>query len=360
MGRVSLGRSALAALVAFHAFACEGSLVMAPRTLGEDAGPPAQDAGPADPPPAPGTDAGPASPPGTDAGPPPPPPAPGTDAGPADPPPDPSPASCYVEAMDPDADISDIVARYGGSDWKDDLIAAVRRRHPAGADLLEAQRHDSYFGTFSDPSNWGAMVGWIDTLVHEETHLFNAYHAIDVGENHAIYFREDLIYYMPAHLEGFPRREILEMVEVLRDGIYARTYLTGWQGDRGFIPLVDETTAYVNEMGTLGVLGDYYPGSGVSSRDGSVAFLYFTQLYLRRARASHPEVYETLRGSEVARELVKNNWLRTHFFLEHSDRYPGLGIHDGEYREAMYWPENLDAISEFIGHRVGDSNCLLD
>ncbi|RMH38614.1 MAG: hypothetical protein D6689_19080 [Deltaproteobacteria bacterium] len=291
-------------------------------------------------------------------------PAGGADAGPgaadaagSDPDAGPDPR-CYTEAVDPEADISDVVAAYGGADWKDDLIEAMSRRHPATAYLLDAQRNDSYFDQFSDPSSWTGMVGWLDTLAHEETHLFNARRAAEVGEAHALYAREDLIFYLPED-RSFARGEIYDdIAPAARDGIYAPTYLTGSQGERGFNALLDELSCYLNELAAVGPVGEYFSG-GVSLRDGSVAFLYFVAVYLRVARTEHPDVYEALRQQSVYRDAVATLWLRTQFFLAIADAYPALGVDDGVYRDLLDDPAILDEIAQFTGRRVGASNCEL-
>ena len=273
--------------------------------------------------------------------------------------PDAAPSTnCYTEPVFPNANIADLVAAYGGSNWKDELIEAMERRWPAGAWLLDAQRDDSYFNQFSDPSSWSGMVGWLDTLEHEETHLFNAYHAMDVGEAHSLYYRDDLIIYLPAE-SGFPRSEIYSMLAPGTDGIYA-SYLQGSQGERGFNPLLDELSAYTNEVLAVSVFGDDYPGAGVSLRDGSAAFLYYLQLYLRRARTAHATFYQQVKLNPAYVDAVKYAWLRLHYFYEFADEFPALGIDDAIYRTEMHKPENLAEIEMFIGHAVGDSNCLLD
>ncbi len=265
---------------------------------------------------------------------------------------------CYTEPVFPDASIDDVVATYGGSDWKDELIAAVRRRWPAGAWLLHAQRGDSYFGQFSDSSSWTGMVGMLDTLVHEETHLFNAYHAQAMNESHALFVRDDLIFHLPAD-QGFARAEIYDELEPATKGNYASTYLTGSSGQRGFNALLDELTCYSNELPAVGLVGEYFPGYGVSLRDGTVAFLYYLQRYLERARTHHAAFYEQARHDPVYRDVVKVSWLRAHFFLQYADRFPKLGIDDAKYRSAMYRPENLDEISRFVGQTVGASHCVM-
>jgi hypothetical protein len=279
------------------------------------------------------------------------------DAAPGSPDATPPQPNCYTEPANPSVDISDLVASYGGANWKDELIEALTRRHPATGYLLDRQRNDSYFNQFSDSSSWTGMVGWLDTLSHEETHLFNAYHAQDVGQAAAIYMREDLILYMPSD-QSFGRGEIYDdIAQSARDGIYAPTYLTGSQGQRGFNALLDELSCYLNEVAAVGLVGEYFQG-GVSLRDGSVAFLYFMQVYLRVARTEFPQIYSQLQANPVYPELVETLWLRAHFFLEFADEFPGLGISDDMYRALMYEPANLAEIEMFTGNAVGNSNCL--
>lgn len=265
--------------------------------------------------------------------------------------------SCYDEPVSPGADITDVIATYGGADYKDELIEAMNRRHPATGYLLDAQRDDSYFGQFSDSSSWTGMVGWLDTLSHEETHLFNAYNAQAHNEVHSLFHRSDLILYLPAD-PGFARGEIYDDIsDDARAGIYAPTYLTGSQGDRGFNELLDEHTCYLNELAAVGSVAEYFQG-GVSLRDGSAAFLYFIEVYLRVARTDFPQAYDQLKASPVYRQAVEVAWLRTHFFLELTDGYPNLGIDDDMYLTLAHEPSNMAEISMFIGKPVDASACL--
>ncbi|MEM6989482.1 MAG: hypothetical protein AAF721_03265 [Myxococcota bacterium] len=266
---------------------------------------------------------------------------------------------CYTEPLFPNEAVDDIVGAYGGGAYKNQVIEAMGRRWPAGAFLLQEQINDPYWGQFSDPNSWGGMVGWLDTLVHEQTHLFNAYHAIGVGEPHALYFREDKILYLPPD-QGFARSEIMPHLDPQAAGsTYASTYLTGSQGARLFNPLLDEATAYANEVAGMGVFGEYFGGLGVSLRDGSAAFLYFVEVYLRVGRTAHPEWYAWAQTQEVYVEAVELLWLRTHFFYEEAaDQFPALGISDDTYRAIAYEPDNIAEIDMFVGKTFTDSSCL--
>ena len=360
------------AVLASHA-GCGGELlvpigVSTPSRRGTD-GTPARDSrdddpsddGSDDPPSAPPDDP-PGDPPGEPPGDPPGDP-PGEPPGepPDDPPGDPPPGSgqCYSEPIAPDADVDDLVAAYGGSGWQDELFDIMDLRHPATGALLALQRNDSYFGQFSDSSSWPGMVEWLDTLSHEETHLFNAYEAMDRGVHHVLFLRADLVLELPAPDTDVARSRIYADLDPgARNGIYAPTYLTGDQGARGFVELLDETSCYLNEIGALGSVGEYYPGYGVSLRDGVVALLYFVEEYLALLESEEPAAWSTLHAEPAYRDAVRLLWQRTHFLRPFADAHPSLGVDDDLYRALLHTPARMDAVSRFIGWRVTDSPCV--
>lgn len=275
-----------------------------------------------------------------------------------EPEPEPEPTRiCYSEPIFPDADISAYVANYGGSNWKQELIGALTARHPATGWLLNAQQNDSYFYQFSDQNNWGGMVGWLDTLSHEETHLFNAYHAIAVGRYASIYLGEDQIYYLD-NINDLPRSIVVDtLAPDVRNGIYTNTYLSGSQGQRGFNELLDETASYLNEIGAVGSVGEYFPGFGVSLRDGAPALMHFTQKYLQQVRQMDPGLWDFLRNDPVYQEVVLTLWVRLHFLLPYADAFPNLGISDQMYRDAMHLEDNIQILRDFTGLNLEAGPC---
>ena len=134
--------------------------------------------------------------------------------------------------------------------------------------------------------------------------------------------------------------------------------MTGTQGTYGWYELLDEANCYINGMAALAVVGEYEPW-GISARDGAVAFLYYLELYLARARTVYPALYAQLKAEPEYVELVKTQWLRTHFFLGYADRFPGLGISDDEIEPYLYAPANEREIELFIGAEVAASSCLV-
>lgn len=277
------------------------------------------------------------------------------DGGGDDPPTGECPAHCYCEPFDAAADVDDLEAAFVGGNWAEVMIGVLDRRYPAAADLLVERGDDPWFGAFTDASSFTALMDSVMTEVHEGTHGWDYDHAL--GQPYFGYWLRADLWFEPPKIDGFPRAEILGMLVDDSTALYADTYLTGEQGSYGFYELLDEMNAYINGMGAIAAVGEHIPW-GVSGRDGAVAFLYYLELYLRRARTTYPELYAALQAEPEYVELVRTQWLRTHFLLERADAHPHLGIHDQEIRAHLHAPDNQAEIELFIGQPVAASACL--
>ncbi len=272
--------------------------------------------------------------------------------------PDSGTSLCYTETLLPSANIDDIVTGYGGADYKSQVIAAVGRYWPGGVDLLQTEIDNENFERFTSPSSWVDSANEITTLTHEMTHIYNFGETTDDG--HLLYFRGDLQLKLPSDSNSFPRSEISQHMAVFAEqGQYGQLYFTGEPGTRGFNALLDELSCYTNELPVIPLFDPYFEGFGISARDGSVAFLYFMQLYLKVAREDHPEYYEEIRSSPAVVDAVVQSWLRVHWYLEHVEGYEKMGIDDAAYRTEMYKAENLSELQEFSGVALGNSSCAL-
>lgn len=280
-----------------------------------------------------------------------PPPAPDP---PADDPPGPTPAGeCYVEDWHPDASLAPAQNLLRG-DWQAAAVEAMRLRWPAGHALLQAGAMED-LRSFGEGGSMSALAESMMTVIHEGTHGWDYAHASG-NRTFAYFLRGDLTLEIP-WIDGFPRSEIAADLPDDSTRTYAGTYLSGQQGARGFVELMDEGNCYINGMIALTVLGDVFAGGGISARDGAVAFLLYTQLYLRRARLQHPEVYTALQNDAQVRRLVDLQWRRAHYWLTISDQYPALGISDVRIRPHLYTPENLGELNRFLGLTLSASNC---
>ncbi|MEM6994617.1 MAG: hypothetical protein AAF721_29145 [Myxococcota bacterium] len=277
----------------------------------------------------------------------------GDDGGP---PPADCPENCYCEPIDPYADVADLQAAFSGGNWADSMIGVLERRWPAGAALfVDRQANDGYFGNFTDTSSWGGLMDSMMTEAHEGTHGWDYDDAF--GQSYFGYWMREDLKFQPPKIEGFPRSEIYGMVEGNATDLYKDLYLSGTQGTYAWYELLDEGNAYINGMGGIGVVGEFLPW-GTSGRDGAVAFLYYAELYLKRARTNYPELYDQLKNSEY-KEMLQVQWLRTHFLMIYAaDLHPDLGINDDAIEQLLYADENQVEMEMFIDHELDASNCL--
>jgi len=272
----------------------------------------------------------------------------------------PGATECYTEPFDPTVSLGDLESDYRARRRSalDTLIEALRRRYPAGHDLLVAERNDPYTGTFIDRSNFGTVMESAMTEVHEATHGWDYRHSL-FRRHFDYWLRGDLQHSLSFDVDGFPRSRIRPHLEDDSTSLYSGTYLTGDQGTRGLLELLDEMNCYINGLGAIAAIGEHVP-FGISGRDGAVAFLYYLQVYLRRARLDDPPLYARMLANAALKEHVKIQWLRAHFFLLFADMTPRIGIRDGDIRRLLYRADNLNEISMLLGRCVDASNCLCD
>ena len=174
--------------------------------------------------------------------------------------------------------------------------------------------------------------------------------------NWTFYINDEIQQHTFPGLEGFPRSEIFSMVEGESTAIYRDLYLTGSQGEDGFPELLDELNCYVHDLGFMALTGDYIE-TGTSGKDGAIAFLYFLELYLKRARINYPNYYAQLQAEESIVDLVGSLWRRTHHLLAVSDEYTVIEISYRQIAALAHKAENMDEISQFVGHAVDTVGC---
>ncbi len=273
-----------------------------------------------------------------------------------DPEPQPDPERyCYDEPFNDGADLGPARNRMG-SNWQEAAIQAYDIRWPGGASLIRSDT--SLLSQFGEPGSWSNLMESLGTVIHEGTHVYDYGHA-DWETTMAYYVHADLTIITP-WVDGFYRSELLQDLPDRSSSLYSDLYFNGEQGARGFSELMDEQNCYINDMAAAAAVGDQITSLGWSARDGALAFLWYMQLYLRRARTHHPEVYSRLQGDDSIQELVLTNWLKAHFWLQFSDRYSNQGVRDREIRPHLYEPQNLDEMALYLGFRVDDTHCIPD
>jgi len=260
---------------------------------------------------------------------------------------------CYWEDVCPGAPLEDLAGSYTAAGWLASSMAMMERRYPAAACLIDLYKND--VGNYADTSSFGALSESMMTMVHEETHGYDYEHAL-WGDTFAYYIRCDLTLETP-WIDGFPRSAILPHVQGGGTSLYDGTYLTGQQGTYGFVELLDEWNAYLNGMAAIGLVGDYVEAYGISGTDGAVAFAYYVELYLKVARAEHPETYAALTGAQAVKDLVRLQWNRMHFFLGLAEAHDNLSINAAQIKQNLYDPANLSELELYLGMPIAADAC---
>ena len=170
------------------------------------------------------------------------------------------------------------------------------------------------------------------------------------------YTRTDLDF--PVDIIETPARSALRgMLPDDSTDLYARTYFTGEQGQRGFFELLEELNCYIDDLVTYAAFGDHIDVLGVSGRDGAVSFFLFVQTYLRYVRTQHAAVWRAICAQENVRDYIDVDWRRTHFWLPVADRYPHLGINDGQVRRHLYQADNMREFELCLGLALEEGPC---
>ena len=271
--------------------------------------------------------------------------------------PDPGDPYCYTEpGVSPTASLSDLQSSYSPSGWESTVFELTDRRYPSGNMLLTLTQSDPWFGAFVDSGSWTGLMDSLMTMHHEQTHFYdydNALFPVHFG-----YFIREEWQPQVDFYEGFPRSEILGMLTDSSTDLYSSTYLVGTQGTYGFMELLDEHNCYISGLAAIGLVGEQIP-FGISGRDGAVAFTYYLELYLQRARTVYPALYADICGDPEMRDLILVQWLRMHYFLQFSDAFPNLGINDTWIEGNMYDTSLQGEIEDCVGHTLQANNCLL-
>lgn len=261
-------------------------------------------------------------------------------------------AACWWEPITPDADLSDLqpVAPHTA---RATAYEAMRRRWPAGHDLLVDMSHDPYIDVFLDGSSWGAFSDSLLIVAHEETHGWDYEHAL-YPQRFDFFFTGS---YAPGGpwYDDLPRSVIRPLVDDDATALYADLYLTGTQGTYGFTELLDETACYVNDLGAAVAFADGLPWQ-LSARDGAVTFLYYLAVYLDYAAQHEPALYARWQSDPGIHATVRDLWLRTHFFLDYADADPGLGVYDHQIKPLLYAEQPV--LEAFLGYGLDASPCL--
>lgn len=259
---------------------------------------------------------------------------------------------CYTDEVHAEAALDDLEAAFTPENALATAYEVLRRRYPAGLCVTEAVAEDPQWAAYLDTGSWSAMILSLETFVHESVH----------GYAYATW--SDIRYFVACdrHLlgpfwEGFPRSEILDMVEPAPTEFYDDTYLVQI-GSQGWDSLLDEWNAYITGALASALVADAFPPLlSTSALDGPATFTVYLEMYLRRAREAHPDVWEAIRADERYLAILRTNWLKLQFLLTLAEPHANLGIDYPAIAEWAFDPENVAEIEAIVGHPLPATPC---
>jgi len=271
----------------------------------------------------------------------------------------------YTETLpDPGASVAHLVDGYSPAASQAFVAGVLEVRYPIGAHLVERGRAESSFGDCVAMFTQGAtqsadtMLQRLATVVHECGHFLDI--ARGTFSTDTYVFRPDLSLTCSdgdareRFGNTFARSRITqdEYDSLKPDDFYKQVYLVGAGSDQGFNMLMEEVVQYINSLATDFAFADRLsPFMSISSRDGILTFLWYTQRYLRLARLTDPEVHDFLLGDGCWRETILTAWGRAWVYLDVTAENGSLGI-DDDVLEALVLDQDL--LGEI--HRVREAH----
>ncbi|GAA1349441.1 hypothetical protein [Saccharothrix algeriensis] len=264
---------------------------------------------------------------------------------------------CYEEPSQPQADLSDLKARFTSANWMQTLQAMYKRRWPSGEALAIAQAKDPYWNQFVKKTSFEAFAESMMVAIHEETHMWDLDPSRTRWNVHTAAWIDASrqVTAVPLH-DGFARKEILPLIKDRlsdsMDGIYLRDRT---QGEYHLQGVLAELNAGLTGLPAVTVVQEHIKGVGASNaRDIAATNLRYLLLYLRVAKDRYPTYWAKIRNEPKLRDLVLTQFLRTAYWLDKSAPYTGkLGSAAADkITAANYAPENISVLEEFTGRKV--------
>ena len=210
-----------------------------------------------------------------------------------------------------------------------------------GRAVIDPQSDAELAGWCGKRDTFGGVIYCFEVAVHEGTHKWDLGM---LGATWSYRVRDDLVI-RARRLRNFAISEILQLHADVAKDQFADLYLSGPTGTQGFNYLLEEYNAYVHTLATRYCTQDgIADGVRVNGKDGILTFMYYLELYLRRARTAHPDDYAAIKADPEQVRLILTVWDRAELWLaKAADRYQ-LGIDDAVIRRWTYDPQNLAEI----------------
>lgn len=143
--------------------------------------------------------------------------------------------------------------------------------------------------------------------------------------------------------------------------VYADNYLHGdptdnefQGGDQGFNLLMEELVQYINTLVASYAVADAYGSASTSARDGVLAFLWYTERYLKMGREDFPDAYAFIISNPSWRTILLTLWGRAWLYLNHTQGHSAMGLYDDTIEPLVMDPNLLQEIQRVrVAHGCG-------
>lgn len=232
------------------------------------------------------------------------------------------------------------------------VMDMLQKRDKTGYEIATKVKNAGEFAQWLD-CNEPPLYG-VTTAVHETSHeLDNELSGFSEAEN------EFGVYRFRYFLGGgkiltvtdkklFYRAEIGdELDDEDKSYMYYETYLTGDSGNQDILLLLEELNAYTHGLNSAVQFEDMLPANmTVTERDGPAVFMYYLEMYLRKARKDYPEQWKKIYTDADYLNLMQAMWARAEKTLMAALKFPRLGMKDKAALKKVYAEKNIGEMTQ--------------
>lgn len=250
-----------------------------------------------------------------------------------------------------------VLAQQESKPCTDKALNLLKQKDKIGYDIVTKVNDLDFFSVWLFCEN--PPIYNLPTAVHETNHKLSTILTDYENQLYGYYLgNENTIKVKMKNL--FYRSEIGEYLDDFdKQQSYYELYLTGDSGNQDLLILLDEVNAYIHSLNSTICFIDLISKNIIQSdRDGLATFMYYLELYLKKARSSHAEQWEQIYNDSEYLTLIDSLWKRAESVFKNALKYPRLGMQDKFIIKKVYDKKNINELTETFSK--GGSNFTYD
>ena len=219
----------------------------------------------------------------------------------------------------------------------------LKQKDKIGYDIVNKVNDMNFFTTWLFCEN--PPLYNLTAAVHETNHQLsfklsdytNGFYGYYLGNEQTLTVKMKNLFY---------RSKISEYLDAFDKGQnYYELYLTGDSGNQDITVLLDEVNAYTHSLNSSICFVDLISKYTMQSdRDGLATFMYYFELYLKKARISYPDQWKQMYNDPEYLDLFAALWKRAESVLKTGLKHSQLGIQDKFIIKRVYDKKNIDEL----------------